>query len=142
MAAIDWIGQLAPAVATLGAAALGLTRGQRRLRTNLRHDLETWKDLPAESHARVQLMTHIEWQIDRLRQAEAYGRRDWSGATLGAIFAVGFGYLTVWLFSQDDWWRWFGVPCALFAALGLYGISDGLTLKERPPTKRPNRSNN
>lgn len=135
----EWVGQLAPAAATVATALFGLARGQRKRRTDLKHDVETVKELPPDSDAYRALMSHIEWQIGRLRQIERDGQRDWSGTTLGFIMAIGLGYLTVWLFSQDAWWSWFGIPTAFFAAIGLYGIAESLTIKRREPRTRKNR---
>jgi hypothetical protein len=77
------------------------------------------------------LMEHIEAEIKRLYDRETTGRRDWSGTTLGVIFALGGGYGAIWLYGHTEWWRWFWLVTALVAALGLYGIVEGLTIKPR-----------
>jgi hypothetical protein len=93
--------------------------------------VEIAKDLPDSFEAKKLLMDHIESEIIRLRDREIEGRRDYSGTTLGVIFALGGGYSTIWLFRHPEWWRWFGLFTVLAAALGLYGIVEGLTIKKR-----------
>lgn len=128
---LQWLLQLAPSAATLGAASFGLIRGEGRLRRNLRSDVTLAKDLPDDFAAKAILMSHIEAEITRLRDRETVGRRDLTGSTLGVIFALAGGYGTLWLFRHPEWWRWFGLIAALAAALGLYGIAEGLTIKKR-----------
>lgn len=131
--ALDWIGQVAPAAATLSAAMLGLTRGQGRLRRNLRHDAETLDHLPEDSPARKMLLDHVAWQAERLSKRESTGEREWRFVVLGAVIALGPGYLSAWLFIQPDWWRWLGILPAFLAVVGLFGMVDSLSLKERAP---------
>jgi hypothetical protein len=127
----QWAIELAPSIATVCAAALGLVRGQGRLRRNLRHDVETANLLPEGSDSRAALMTYVHWEIDQLRQREKDGRRDWSGFALGLIFALVFGYATVAIYRHPDWWRWFAIPTGVLACIGLFGIADGLSIQKR-----------
>jgi hypothetical protein len=128
---LQWLLQLAPSLATLGAAAIGLNRGEGKLRRNLHSDAVLAKDLPDNFAAKEILMSHIEAEIKRLHDRETVGRRDWTGTTLGVIFALAGGYGTLWFFKHPEWWRWFGLATAVAAALGLYGIVEGLTIKKR-----------
>jgi hypothetical protein len=128
---LTWLLQLAPSVATLGAAALGLNRGEGKRRRNLRSDVALAKELPDEFEGKKILMSHIEAEITHLHARETTGRRDPTGSALGVIFALGGGYATLWFFGHPEWWRWFGLVTALAAALGLYGIVEGLTIKTR-----------
>ena len=92
----------------------------------MRDDVETAKLLPDDSESQRYLLEHVQWQINRLRERERERRRDWSGLTLGLIFALLFGYATAWLFMHDEWWRLFGVVTVLLSALRLYGIVERL----------------
>ncbi|MGH4017975.1 MAG: hypothetical protein ACRDT0_01755 [Pseudonocardiaceae bacterium] len=135
---IDWARQLIPVLITAIVALVGLTRGQGRLRNNLRHDAETLKELPADSTAWSKLMTHVEWQVRILHDRESTGTRDWSAATLGVILATGCGYATFALFDSDQWWKWFSLPTFFLAIVGLVGMFDSLALKERPQRRGTN----
>lgn len=132
---LQWLAQLAPSVATLGAASFGLLRGQGKLRRNLRHDVDLVKDLPEDSPAKRIMMEHIERQISILHSREIGGkeggRRDWISFTIGVIFALAGGYGSVWFFANHAWWRWAGLIGGALAAFGLVMIVGGLT-----PTKR------
>lgn len=122
-------------MATLGAASFGLLRGQGKLRRNLRHDVDLAKDLPDGFAGKKILMDHVEQQIAALRSGElggeAGGRRDWSGFTIGVIFALAGGYGTLWFFGHTAWWHWIGLLTGAAAALGLFGITEGLMIKKR-----------
>jgi hypothetical protein len=135
----QWVIELAPSVATLGAASFGLFRGQGRLRRNLHSDVEIAKELPDSFAGKDVLMTHIEWEITNLhtREARAPGvRRDWPGLVVAVILALGGGYGTVWLFEQSAWWRWVGLATGTLAAVGLYGIAETLQVKKRDSAGR------
>ena len=129
---IDWARQLIPVLVPAIVAVVGLTRGQGRLRSNLRHDTETLKELPADSTAWSELMTHVSWQVHALHDRESTGTREWTSAALGFGLATGFGYVTFALFDSDRWWQWFGVLTLLLALVGLFGMFDSLASKERP----------
>jgi len=127
----EWALQLAPSIATVAAASFGLIRSDGKLRRNLRHDVETLKELPEGSSARTAMEEHVEWEIAQLRGSAKDGRRDASGAVIGAIMLLGFGYLAVWLVQHDAWWSWFWIPSAILASIGIYGVAEGLTTKKR-----------
>lgn len=74
---------------------------------------------------------HVEWEIAQLRGSAKDGQRDISGAVLGVIMLLGFGYLSVWLVQRDAWWSWFWIPSAMLASIGIYGLAEGLTIKKR-----------
>ncbi len=134
---LDWARQLIPVLVPAIVAVVGLTRGQGRLRNNLRHDTETLKELPADSTAWSGLMTHISWQVQTLHHRESIGARDWPSAALGFGLATGFGYVTFALFDSNQWWRWLGVLTLLLALTGLFGMFDSLALKERTQRGKP-----
>jgi hypothetical protein len=123
--------QLAPPIATVCAAALGLTRGQGKLRRNLRSAAEIANLLPMESASWNALMKYIEWEIGLLQQRERSGGRDRFGFGLGLAFILGFGYPTILLFSYNHWWRWFGLATLLLAVFGFAGVADGLSIQNR-----------
>jgi hypothetical protein len=137
---LQWMAQLAPSVATLGAASFGLLRGQGKLRRNLRHDVDVAKDLPEDSAAKRIMMEHIEQQISTLRSREIAGeeggRRDWTSFTIGMIFALAGGYGSVWFFGNDAWWRWAGLLSGVLAAFGLVMIVQGLVVTPRDAKRR------
>lgn len=128
---LAWVGQIAPVVVPLLTAAFAATRGQRRLRANLRHDAETAKELAEGSPAQVKLLEHVNWQIDQLRRTESEGSRYIPGVAMGFALAVGFGYFTYWLLNQGAWWRWFGVIPLVLAIVGLYGIFESFGVAKR-----------
>lgn len=41
------------------------------------------------------------------------------------------GYAAIWLFSSDQWWRWFGVIAVLAFLLGMFGLVEGLQKTHR-----------
>jgi hypothetical protein len=127
----DWVTQAAPGVVALLAGAFGLARGQGKLRSSIRFDVETAAKLPEGSAAHDTLMVHIETQLKELTAQDTERRRDWTGFTLGVIFALSGGYGTVWFFQHSDWWRWFGLITAFAATLGLYGMVEGPSRKKR-----------
>jgi hypothetical protein len=133
--ALQWVIQLAPSLATLGAAWFGLLRGQGKLRRNLRHDVEVAKELPDDFEGKKILMQHIERQISTLHSREVTGaqggRRDWTGTILGIVLALVGGYGTVWFFSQDPWWKWIGLVGLAPGTLGLIMIAEGLRVTKR-----------
>jgi hypothetical protein len=137
---LQWLPQLAPSVATLGAASFGLLRGQGKLRRNLRHDVDLAKDLPEDSAARRIMMEHIEQQVSTLRARELGGeqgvRRDWTSFTIGMIFALAGGYGCVWFFSNHAWWRWAGLLPGVLAAFGLVMLVEGLVVTPRGARRR------
>lgn len=137
---LQWIAQLAPSVATLGAASFGLLRGQGKLRRNLRHDVDLAKDLPEDSAAKRIMMEHIEQQLSTLRSreigGEEGGRRDWTSFTIGMIFALAGGYGCVWFFGNHAWWRWAGLLGGVLAAFGLVMIVQGLVVTPRDAKRR------
>lgn len=133
--ALEWIGQIAPAVAAVGSAAFGLVRGQGRLRSNIRHDAEALKELPSDSPAATALSEHIEWQVKTLRETETEGERNLAMGVWGLFFATVSGYGTVILFAQSGWWRWIASIPLLFTMMMLYVIMDALTVKKRDNEK-------
>lgn len=128
---IQWLLQLAPSAASVLAASFGLVRGEGKLRRNLRNDVELSKELPDGFNGKEVLMDHIASEIRRLHDRETEGRRDLTGTTLGLIFALAGGYGTIWFVRHAAWWHWFGLITGLAAALGLYGIVEGLTIRKR-----------
>lgn len=76
-------------------------------------------------------MEHIEWEAQQLRRRERDGSRSWGEATGALISALALGYVTIWLFMHDEWWRWLGIASAFLALACLYGIVDSLALRER-----------
>ena len=128
---VGWIGQVLPALAAFGTAVVALARGQRRLRTNIRHDAETLKELSDGTDAHRSLMQHIEWQIERLHDIERHGKRNLGTAAWGGFLAVGSGYLTFWLLTQDAWWRWIGIPTAVLTIVFLYVLFDAAAVARR-----------
>ena len=128
---LDWVGQVLPALAAFGTAVVALARGQRKLRTNIRHDAETAKELPEGSEAHRSLMAHLEWQIARLHDIEREGKRNFGVAAWGGFLALASGYTTYWLFTQDAWWRWTGVPTGVFTFMCLYVLFDAAAVAKR-----------
>jgi hypothetical protein len=49
-------------------------------------------------------------------------RRDPAGATLGAIFLIGFGGLAYTAWDSGGWGIIAAIPCVILAALGAYGL--------------------
>jgi hypothetical protein len=133
---LDWLLQLAPSAATLGAAAFGVARGGGKLRRNLRSDADLAAVLPDDFAGKRILMDHIEDEIRHLHERAKDGRRNWFGFTLGAAFALISGYATLWFFMHPEWWRWFGLGTGFIAVLGLVGIADSLELKKRDAKRR------
>lgn len=131
----EWMVQLAPSLATLGAASFGLFRGQGRLRRNLRHDVDLAKDLPDDFEAKSILMQHIEHQILALHSREITvaqgGRRDWTSTVIGVVMALTGGYGTIWFFSQHTWWEWIGLVGLAIGTIGLTMIAEGLRVTKR-----------
>lgn len=127
--------QLAPSLATLGAASFGLLRGQGKLRRNLRHDVDLAKHLPDDFEGKSVLMQHIERQISTLHSREVTGaqggRRDWTGTVIGIVLALVGGYGTIWFFSQHVWWMWIGLVSLALGTVGLTMIAEGLRVTKR-----------
>jgi hypothetical protein len=134
VAAITAFGTLVGAVATLGR-----DRGDRRgLRARIRADIELAAALPPESTMRDALLQYIDRRLDRLITSEAELRRDWSGAGLAAVIAVGAVISIVFAINTTAWFWLLAVPAGLLAAVGL---SESLPRARRDDRGRRIRTN-
>lgn len=115
----EWVGQVAPAIGTVGAAAFGLTRGQGRLRQRIEHDIDLIEKLPEDTSARSTLLSHLNWQIEQLAAKEERGTRQLASAIWAFLFMAALAYLAVWCAGQANWTHWLLAPSAFFAALFL-----------------------
>jgi hypothetical protein len=132
----EWVAQVAPAAATLVTAAFGLGRGQGKIRRNLKHDAEVVATLPEASEVRKTMLDHMDWQAGQLAERESFGKREWAGVVVAIGLAIGSGYLSIWLFQHQAWWRWVALVPALLFLVSLYGLVDSLTIKRRAPRSR------
>src|SRR5690606_20276668 len=103
---LDWLVQMTPIIGPALGAAIGLLLGEGKARKRLKCDIEMANAIPEDSPARERLLSHIDDQIKKISKQEMEGERDLGMAAFAALGAAGFGYLTVWLFQQEDWWRW------------------------------------
>ncbi|MGA1812176.1 hypothetical protein VH571_07305 [Frondihabitans sp. 4ASC-45] len=108
-----------------------LSRAQAK--SDLEGDLELYKALPAESTAKVDLLTDIDRRIyNRIRKNSA--TRYVFGIVLSVLLlvtGVWFGYL--W-WGEANWYRWaFGVLAVGLVVFGLVGVSIYASKKERGP---------
>lgn len=90
----------------------------RRRRNTIEHDLRIWKDLPAESTSRGELLTHIDARVTELMTVDRR-RRDWQGIVGGFIWAIVFP-TAVLVWNGPSWAPW--VPLALALLLMSFGL--------------------
>lgn len=132
--ALEWIGPVAPAIATIVAGSFGLIRSDTRLRRNFKQDVETLEHLPDSAGARVTLLAHIEWEAKRLVEQEQEGSRSWRTAIDAALLALGFGYASVWVYFRH-WSFWFSAPLMIAAdvvmIVNLFRLTGALTIQKR-----------
>lgn len=119
-------------------ALVGATRGPGALRSRLRHDAELLDKLPEGSEAHKTLLDHLNDQLERIAKSESEGKRDIYGSVLGGFVAIGFAWLTVFLYTQDDWWwRVFSPVTAFLAVFGLSYIFDRIQKVPRDEKNNP-----
>lgn len=120
---INWadVGRVIGTLAPAAVALLGAFRGPGALRSRLRHDADLLEKLPEGSAAHGTLLAHLNDQLERIAKTESEGKRDTSGAAVGGFVAVLFAWLTVFLYTQDDWW-WRALS-AIAAFLAVFGLA-------------------
>lgn len=117
----DWVLKSVPVVATVLTAVVSASKGPGALRSRLKHDVELIEKVP-ESDARTALLDLVQSEIHALRRWEVDARRDWTSFVFALICAPSFGFLTIWLVQQDDWWSWLSVLTGTLSLVLLYGI--------------------
>ncbi|WP_143755695.1 hypothetical protein [Sanguibacter keddieii] len=90
----------------------------RRRRDTIEHDLRIWKELPAESVSRAELMTYIEARLTELMTVDRR-RRDWQAIGGGFVWAFLFP-VAVLMWDGPSWASW--IPGALAFVLMLFGL--------------------
>jgi hypothetical protein len=122
---MDWesLARLVPVVAPVAVAVLGATRGPNPLRTAIRHDAETLKELPAESPAAKALESFLMDQIERLARASSEDVKRNVPMLVLALFATPLlGWGTIALYQRGGMWVLAAVLVGTLATVFLYGI--------------------
>ena len=145
----DWqsAAQIAGAAVTAGVALAGFITGPGALRNRLKGDIELLGGIPAESAAYESLLGHIEHQVKTIETLDKSASRDASGAVIGALLAIGLGWLGFFLFETDGepwgWpiWAWvwtgLGVFSLICAAACLSNMFDALQRVPRDENDKP-----
>lgn len=122
---VNWesLARLVPVLAPVAVAALGTTRGPNPLRTAIRHDVETLKELPAESPAAKVMESFLMDQIERLARASSEDVRRDVPMLVFALFATPLlGWGAIALYQRGDVWVLAAFLVGMLAMVFLNGI--------------------
>lgn len=102
----------------------------RRRRDTIEHDLRIWKELPAESTSRAELMTYIDARLTELVAVDRR-RRDWQAIIGGVVWGLVFPF-GVLLWDGPSWAEWLPrVISLVFSAFGVLMVLEGWGKVER-----------
>lgn len=129
MAGFDWVALANAAVPVVTAlvAVVGVGRGPGRTRAALKHDVEILEKLPAGA-AREEMLEIVTAKVHRVAELEAgAATRDLPIVWYSIVGAPAFGWLTIWLLQQREWWSLALALVSGFAAFAfIWGLFDSI----------------